>query len=284
MSTISKVYGQSISSISHIYKISKTLISKMYGADIPSGTSTNIWQQVSSSCGERIWCLESFNGTIYGGGLDTGTLYEWDGVNSLNPVTAALGTWVRALCSHGGSLYGSAFNGDLYQWNGVNAWVLVAPNPGTGINCLVSSGGSLFGGGDSSGKLFQWNGVNAWVQVANKLQDGILSLTSLSGNIYAGTYFIFLGVGGRLFQWNGVNAWSSVAAKLGGSTYAYDIKVFNGKIYSGSRENGSLREWNGVNAWVELDIMVGDTIDDTVVLNDALFAGGFNGVLWRHTL
>ncbi|MCK5602098.1 chitobiase/beta-hexosaminidase C-terminal domain-containing protein [Candidatus Pacearchaeota archaeon] len=220
-----------------------------------------------------------FDGKIYGGSSPGGKLLEWNGVNAWVEKAAVSGNYVFSLGVFNGKLYGGMGldDGDLYEWNGVDDWVSVAPQHGDEVRIysLIEYNGKLYGGTYPYGHLLEWNGVDAWVQKADLLTGAVIaSLLEFNGKLY--------GSGAdadgdaSLWEWNDTDAWVQVAkGGVESAVNAYDLTIFNGKLYAGSANEGKLLEWNEVDAWIErAPQLSGQTYISALVVHDSKLYGG----------
>lgn len=187
---------------------------------------------------------------------------QWSGMG------AGPGGKVRALCSHGGTLYaGGDFTGLVKKWNG-SSWVAVGTGlSGTKVNALMSFNGVLYAGGlftmsASNFNVAKWNG-SSWVSVGDGLAgvggSEVKAFCIYNNVLYAGGTFTQSGMASvsKVAKLNGAGtAWSQVGGGAPPKCTAgvYAMAVYYNEFYVGGQ--GSAPWINKLNVggtgWVEL--------------------------------
>jgi hypothetical protein len=241
--------------------------------------------QVASS----VRALVEWYETLFVGSWGDGTLYYWDGLNSLQIAAdpySANDSNIAGFAELDEVLYAASAYGRLLRFDDVNEeFVMEADRfsfQAIALGCFLNFGGELYAG-TSDTTLMRWDAVDAWEFVASNVASfGCTSLLSLGGSIYCTTGDGFVGVQpdrGSLQRWNGTDEWENVAPQFGAEITTC-AAVHDGQIWAGT-ESGVLLRWNGTNAWVQMAASYGGEIYSIASFNGDLMVTTTDGTLLR---
>jgi len=203
---------------------------------------------------------------------------------------------LKALCTIGIDLYaGGSFPGSVVRWdNWRDEWVQLGGSPGT-INhernymtTLCPYDGHLVAGGDFTvptilasedhcSNIGLWDG-EAWHRMGCGFNNTVYDLAVFDGDLYAAGAFDYAGgaPAAHLARWDG-ETWHDVGGTNG---EVNALTVWNGELViagSFSQVDGMaasrIAAWDGA-AWHTVGAGLGGTVQDLLVHEDELYAGG----------
>lgn len=124
------------------------------------------------SIARPLYCIGSFNGSLYAGSAFEGLLYLVSGGN-LTAVTGFLGaeSELHFIANFNNTMYvTTAYNALLTKFTGNSLQNLTPATPkflGEEIVYTIAQGsdGLIYGGSFGSGRILRWNGTNGWVEI-----------------------------------------------------------------------------------------------------------------------
>jgi hypothetical protein len=235
------------------------------------GTS---WSEIHDFTEQVAVSIVEYNNKMYVGTLNSGNVYEYDGVSwSLSYTSSELA--INALAVYGGDLYAgsgdfSGTNGTVYKFNGTT-WSTSFASGQLSIQALTVYNGKLYAGSGSLGKIFEYNGTT-WSESFDSTETTIYSLKEYNSNLYAGT-----SPNGKVLVYNGT-AWSENFDS--GENDIFSFAVYENNLYAGSGTNGKIFKYDG-SAWA-LDFSTGESdVFSLAIFEGGLFAGtGSNGKIF----
>ena len=220
----------------------------------------------SNNC---VMSLAVYGGDLYGGALNSGRVYRYDGGTTWIDV-GRLGTndQILSLAIYNGSLYGGTEgSGRVYRYDGVNTWADVGQlGSNYNVGCLAVYGGKLYGGTGNSGRVYRYNDDTTWTDVGRLGSSSfVLSLAVYAGKLYGGT-----GVSsGKIYRYDGGTTWTEIG-QLGSSFQSLPLAVYNGKLYGGAYDSGRIYRYDGGNTWTDVG-QAGSNVRSLVVYDGKLY-------------